>query len=100
MLFLRILHFILEAAIQDVLSSDYTEAFEPLTGKKVSVSRAKNIVDGLLQHFLDKSERFFLDFRHECAFQIYSNVVFDQLNLLELGVWIFPIFLRVILDHF
>ena len=86
MLFLQILNFILEAAIQDVLTFDYTKAFEPLTGKKVSVSRAKNIVDGLLQHFLDKSERFFLDFRHECAFQIYSNVVFDQLNLLELGV--------------
>ena len=86
MLFLRILHFILEAAIQDVLTSDYTKAFEPLTGKKVSGSRAENIVDGLLQQFLDKFERFFLDFRHEGTFQIYSNVVFDQLNLLELGV--------------
>ena len=48
MLFSRILDFVLEAGTEVILTFDYVEAFEPLTGKKVSGSRAENIVDGLL----------------------------------------------------
>lgn len=63
MLFSRILDFVLEAGTEVILTFDYVEAFEPLTGKKVSGASAEHIVDSLLQSFAHEFECCFLDFR-------------------------------------
>ena len=80
MLFTRILDFVLETGTEVILTFDYAEAFEPLTGKKISGASAEHIVDSLLKNFADEFVCCFLDFRKKGSLQIYSNVVFDQLN--------------------
>ena len=89
----------LEAGVKDVSPSDYPEVLEPLTGQEVGGARAEHIVDGLLQLCLDDTVCWFECLRQEGTLQVDCNIIFGQLDLIELLCRILPLEAGYKIDH-